>query len=280
MVPVMPPDPALPFDPVREESELREYLGGSYDHERLQRYQEQLDSEFESGGDEAAFYRSSQAYLYNLTAFAMTGTKLPYLTELTERVSSGSRLLDYGCGIGSDGLILLEAGYQVEFADFDNPSIAYLRWRLAKRGVEAPVYDLDKGVPSGFDGAYAFDVIEHVEDPFGFLSEMERRAGLVVVNVLEPEPGDQSLHHELPVSDLVRHATRKRLVGYRILHERSHLLMYEPEAGDPIRRALGIAQVARQRSRRGVERALETTRRATKRVLQSATGRRAWRRAS
>ena len=27
----------------------------------------------------------------------------------------------------------LEAGYGVEFADFDNPSTKYLRWRLAQR---------------------------------------------------------------------------------------------------------------------------------------------------
>ena len=74
----------------------------------------------------------------------------------------GSRLLDYGCGIGSDGLMLLEAGYRVEFADFDNPSTEYLRWRLEQRGFDAPVHDLDKDVPDGFDAAYAFDVIEHV----------------------------------------------------------------------------------------------------------------------
>ena len=32
--------------------------------------------------DEAAFYRTSEGYLYNLTAFAMSGTKLPYLQTL------------------------------------------------------------------------------------------------------------------------------------------------------------------------------------------------------
>ena len=92
----------------------------------------------------------------------MTGTKLPYLRELARHVPPGSRLLDYGCGIGSDGLLLLEAGYRVEFADFDNPSTEFLRWRLERRGLDAPVHDLDKEVPDGFDAAYAFDVIEHV----------------------------------------------------------------------------------------------------------------------
>src|SRR5512143_1865233 len=108
------------LDPQREEAELRAYLGDAFDLDRLQRYQEQLDAEVTEIDDEQRFYETSQGYLYNLTAFAMTGTKLPYLRELVSRVPPGARLLDYGCGIGADGLLLLEAGYRVEFADFDN----------------------------------------------------------------------------------------------------------------------------------------------------------------
>ena len=59
---------------------------------------------------------------------------------------------------------------------------------------------------------------------------MERRARLVEVNFLEPEPGDQALHHELPVRALVGHAAAHRLHYYRVLHRRSHLVIYEPGA--------------------------------------------------
>jgi SAM-dependent methyltransferase len=240
------PAVALALDPAREESELREYLGADFDVERLWHYQEQLDAEVETVGHEELFYLTSKAYLYNLTAFAMTGTKLPYLQELVRRVPRGARLLDYGCGIGSDGLLLLEAGYRVEFADFDNPSVEYLRWRLAHRGLDAPVHDLAKGVPAGFDAAYAFDVIEHVPDAFAFLGEMEQRARLVVVNLLEPEPDDQDLHHELPIPELLAHVARHRLRHYALLHGRSHLVLYEPaNAGLPAR----LLNRARMRSR-------------------------------
>src|SRR5687767_6267439 len=174
----------------------------------------------------------------------MTGTKLPYLNELVRLSPLGARLLDYGCGIGSDGLLLLEAGYRVEFADFDNPSAAYLRWRLRERGLDAPVHDIDRGVPSGFDAAYAFDVIEHVEDPFAFLAEMEERAALVEVNLLAPVAFDQDLHHELPIRALVAHAARRHLVAYRVLYGRSHLVVYRPERGGPLARAAGLARVA------------------------------------
>jgi SAM-dependent methyltransferase len=239
------------FDAAREESELREYLGDAFELERLHRYQDQLDVEYAEIGDEQQFYRTSLGYLYNLTAFAMSGTKLPYLDEIEQRVRPPGRLLDYGCGIGSDGLLLLEAGYRVEFADFANPSVEYLRWRLERRGIDAPIHDLTEGVPSGFDAAYAFDVIEHVEDPYAFLGEMERRADLVVVNFLEPEPDDQDLHHELPVKDLVAHAAAHRLRHYRVVHKRSHLVLYEPTPASGPARVLNRARTiaVRRRSR-------------------------------
>lgn len=214
-------------DPAREEAELRAYLGDRFDQDRLWRYEDQLAAEFASAQDEDSFYRSSQGYLYNLTAFAMTNTKLPYLRELTRHLAPGARVLDYGCGIGSDGLLLLEAGYRVEFAEFDNPSAAYLRWRLERRSLHAPVHDLDAEVPSGFDAAYAFDVIEHVRNPFAFLDALERRARVVELNLLEPAAGEPELHHRLPIGALLRHVARHRIFGYRFLYGRSHLVLYD-----------------------------------------------------
>jgi SAM-dependent methyltransferase len=234
----------LSLDAPREQAELEGFLGASFRLERLWHYQEQLDTEFAAAGDEEAFYRNSVGYLYNLTAFAMTGTKLPYLRELVARVPPGARLLDYGCGIGSDGLMLLERGYHVEFADYTNPSTEYLRWRLTRRGLDAPIHDLDVHVPAGFEAAYAFDVIEHVPDPFAFLNELERRARLVEVNFLEPSPEDQDLHHVLPISALLAHAARRRLCCYRLFHGRSHLVLYEPRLATPTARLLNRTRIA------------------------------------
>jgi len=226
----------LEVDPVREEQELRDYLGAEFELERLRNYERTLSSEFEAIGDEARLYRTSRAYLYNLTAFAMTGTKTPYLRELERHLPRGARILDYGCGIGSDGLLLAEAGYLVDFADFDNPSTEYLRWRLKRRGIEAPVHDIDRDVPGGFDCAFAFDVVEHVDDPVRFLEEMESRAELVMVNFLESETDDQPLHRDLPVRELVDRAALGRLHSYRIYHGRSHLVLYRREPAGSLRR--------------------------------------------
>jgi SAM-dependent methyltransferase len=179
----------------------------------------------------------------------MTRTKVPYLEALCRLIPPGARVLDYGCGIGSDGLALIEAGFDVEFADFDNPSTAYLRWRLERRGLEAPVHDLDEAVPGGFDAAFAFDVIEHVPDARAFLGEMEARADLVEVNLLE-EDHDQPLHHPLAVGELLRHAAERDLRLYRVLHGSSHLVAYRPDRAGPARRMANRLRVAAVRARR------------------------------
>jgi SAM-dependent methyltransferase len=223
-------EPPLPsIDPEQEEAELRAYLGASYDRARLEDWQGQLEREAERLGDEQALYRTSEAYLYNLTAFAMTRTKEPYLRDLAELAPAPARVLDYGCGIGSDGLALAGAGYRVSFADFENPSVRYLRWRLARRGIAAAVHDLDRAAPpAGFDVAFAFDVVEHVDDPFALLARLESLADLVVVNFLAPEPGETRLHRELPIAALLAHARARGLRRYRRYHGRSHLVAYAP----------------------------------------------------
>ncbi|MFL5907872.1 MAG: class I SAM-dependent methyltransferase [Solirubrobacterales bacterium] len=243
---------AIRLNAARELQELREYLGPAYDHAKLQGYKALVENEYRESGDEGTFYRTSEAYLYDLTAFAASGTKVPYLRMLVAQLPARARLLDYGCGIGSDGLLLLEAGYEVVFADYDNPSTRYLRWRLERRGLDAPIYDLDREeVPGGFDAAFAFDVIEHADDPFAFLTELESRGGIVAVNLLEQDPRDTSLHRELPIQALLKHAVRCRLLRYARLHQgRSHLVVYLPEPAKGWQQVRSRAVLWRVRLRR------------------------------
>ena len=223
---------SIPHDPEGDLDELKRYLGSSYDPSRLEGHQTAVLEEHARATSDEELYRTSEAYLYDLTVFAMSGTKLPYMRDLAALVPPPAHLLDYGCGIGSDGLRLIEAGYRVSFADFDNPSTRYLRWRLQQRGIDAMVHDLDAGPPpNGHDAAYCFDVIEHVPDPFEFLGLLERTGDLVCVNFLREVEDDIDLHHPLPIGRLLRHAAWRGLVRYRRYHGRSHLVLYRPAAG-------------------------------------------------
>ena len=232
------------IDPDREVAELRAYLGDAYDEGKLQRHQAEIEEELARTGDEQRFYRTSEAYLYDLTAFATWGVKQPYLDTITELVAEGARLLDVGCGIGSDGLALIEAGYAVTFADFDNPSTRYLRWRLEHRGLAAAIVDLDEQpLPAGQDLAYAFDVIEHVDEPTDLLDRMEASATTVVVNLLEPAAGDPSHHRDLPIPDLLARAARHRVRAYAVHHGRSHLVAYDSAPAGALTRLRSRARV-------------------------------------
>lgn len=210
-----------------ELDELRHYMGASFDLDLLHNHVQAVDEEEHASVDEPTFYRTSRMYLYDLTAFAMSGTKRPYLNDLRRFVAPGSHVFDYGCGIGSDGLRLSRDGYNMAFADFANPSTTYLRWRLARRGLECPVYDIDSDeMPTGFDAAFALDVIEHVDDPFAFLAKLESSSSIVMVNFLEPDAGDTHLHRPLPITALLDHAESRGIMRYRRYHGRSHLVIY------------------------------------------------------
>lgn len=234
------------FEAEQELAELKDYLGADFDLMRLWRHRQEVDEEEDRAPDETTFYKTSTAYLYDLTAFAMSGAKRPYREEIMRRIGPGSRLLDYGCGIGSDGLRFREAGYVVDFVDFDNPSTRYLKQRLARRGIEAVVYDVEADKPAGYELAYCFDVIEHVDDPFRFLADIEATAELVAINFLEPVPDDVHVHKPLPIRELLDYVSARGLIHYSVHHAgRSHFVIYHSTQTDPLRRLLG--RVRRQR---------------------------------
>lgn len=216
-------------------AELMDHLGDRYDPMLLVHSEAELEREEAEHPSEDAFYRASEVYPYDLAAFEVSPTKEPYHRLLLRHLGPGARVLDHGCGIGSDGLALADAGCQPAFADFDNPSTRFLRYRLERRGIEADVYDIDRDVPGGFDAVVSYDVIEHLDDPFGYLERLETLGRIVSVNLLEPDPHDTHLHKPLPVADLLDHVASRGLLEYRRCHGRSHVVVYEPGAASPRR---------------------------------------------
>lgn len=210
------------------EQELRAYLGDGFDKSLLIGHRDAVDEEEEAAPDDITFYRTSSTYLYDLTRFAAWGTKEPYLAQVRRILPRDSQLLDYGCGIGNDGLRFLDDGYRVDFADFANPSTQYLRWRLDRRsaGSTSQVFDVEGEIPGGYDLVFSFDVIEHVDDPHAFLDRLESLGRLVGVNFLEPDPADTHLHRPLPIPRLMARAAKQGIGYYHCYEGRSHFVVY------------------------------------------------------
>jgi len=214
--------------------ELKEYLGNAFRPEFCADTAGLVQREFEQFEDPESFYRHSTAYLYDLTAFELSETKRPYLEVVKRYATAGDAILDYGCGIGSDGLLLLEAGYRVSFADFRNPSIDYLKWRLHRRNLDRPVYDIEQDAIPKHHLVYSFDVIEHVPDAKKFLDRLAGLADKVVLNFLEvhlEESSNQNRygpHNLLDIPELLRYLTERfGLLYHKVFHQISHLVVFD-----------------------------------------------------
>lgn len=109
----------------------------------------------------------------------------PELLKLA-REHGATSAIEYGCGIGSDGLALNDAGLDLSFMDYRGPVMDYLRWRLCQRGLTEDLltYVGEDEVPAA-DMIFALDVFEHVPEPETLAEVLAGRARkLLVYNVL------------------------------------------------------------------------------------------------
>lgn len=100
------------------------------------------------------------------------------------------RVLDYGAGIGSPGILLARHGFEVSLADIARPLLEFSRARLTQRGIEASYYLLPGQRPprSTFDLVLCTDVLEHVPDPERVVNEIAgylRTGGVLVATLYE-----------------------------------------------------------------------------------------------
>jgi hypothetical protein len=59
------------------------------------------------------------------------------------------------------------------------------------------------------------------------LEAMERRATVVMVNLLDEESDPEHPHHrQLPIEAIVKRAKQRGLLLHRVYHGRSHLVAY------------------------------------------------------
>jgi 2-polyprenyl-3-methyl-5-hydroxy-6-metoxy-1,4-benzoquinol methylase len=87
--------------------------------------------------------------------------------------NSKSKVLDVGCGTGEISLKISEIGHNPVGLDFSKVALDVAK----SQGVNCTWCDLDTGInqpSSSFDIVWAGDVVEHVFDPIGLISEVDR----------------------------------------------------------------------------------------------------------
>lgn len=93
----------------------------------------------------------------------------------------GKRVLEIGCGIGTDTLNFARAGASVTAVDISEESLRVARQRLAASGLgnvvfcQANAEDLDQVVrPGAYDLVYSFGVIHHTPRPERVMEQIRR----------------------------------------------------------------------------------------------------------
>lgn len=223
--------------------ELALYLGPAFERDWMHGKDAAIAEEFQACGNPAVFYEQSQRYLYHLTAYFLEGWKqigYSFLFQAMAYLGRRPSILDYGCGIGSDGLWLLDAGATVNFADFDNPCRAYLAWRLAQRQtpIVSQIYDVTDDIPR-HDIVWCMDVLEHLPpmEQAQLLGRLGRLGRFVVMNLVDDKTADGQVHHPVAVEALTEalDATAKS-VTFMDMHKKrdgSRVRFLTWEVGDP-----------------------------------------------
>lgn len=218
----MPPDGCL--HPLWVE--LACYLGKNFRGDWCGSEDSLVQEEFQRYSSADAFYRDSDIYLYHLIGYWLEGYKRPahaWVLQATGNIRAS--ILDYGCGIGCDGIAFLDAGFDVDFADLPSRSIEFLRWRLRNRmHMVAKIYLLEPGIVlPQHDICWCMDVLEHLppHEHEGFLDHLATLGSSVVLNLIDDKSADGSVHHPVDIDHLTAYVHQHWDMAYQDYYVRA-----------------------------------------------------------
>jgi SAM-dependent methyltransferase len=132
------------------------------------------------------FYQTTSHYIYNSIIFNYSGDRYDFHTDFKNLKNKYDiqSVIDYGCGVGTDGMMMLDLGLKVTFVDFDSPTLEFLKFRINKRNFSPSQYEIVdvqqlKSKPIQSDLFWSIDVIEHMREPtdiFNAIGEKTRVA--------------------------------------------------------------------------------------------------------
>lgn len=151
------------------------------------------------------FYKDTNYYLFDLTNYEASPAKSAYYTEMRRfyKANKCETLLDYGSGIGSDIIGMLDCNpKQIIAIDVPGPHSEYMLWRFKKRGILDRVKFItiaDDGMPQGpapeCDFGICIAVLEHVPDPRAALRYLINSCKAFALKV-DPTKDGNPMHFE------------------------------------------------------------------------------------
>jgi Methyltransferase domain len=117
-----------------------------------------------------AFYKQTVNYIYDLGQWHLydTAFKRPRdlaLVQSAKQLGFVHTILDFGCGVGFNSVLLAKAGFKVTLADVDGKSLDLAVLRMKRLGLPYEVWKTDvEPMPpeKTYDLIVALDVLEHL----------------------------------------------------------------------------------------------------------------------
>lgn len=159
-----------------------------------------------------SFYQNADLYIWELLQWHASPARAPYweaLAYLAEHFSPDAgfrRVLDLGAGVGTDGLFLAGAGYDVTLMDIDGPAFRFAQHRFTRRGLSGRFQESRWPLPplgGPYDVIVCFDVFEHLPDPLEAARRLVRAlrpGGLLVQRAAFSDEGLHPCHLHANIS--------------------------------------------------------------------------------
>jgi SAM-dependent methyltransferase len=129
-----------------------------------------------------------------------------------QRFAGGPKMLDFGHGVGSTGLLFARHGFDVTLLDISEPMHRFAQWRFARRELNARFLlgARELTAHENFDVIVSLDVMEHLKDPLSAIRQMTgwlAPGGLLILNIafgLDPNQPEHLLSRRLGTLDAIR----------------------------------------------------------------------------
>jgi hypothetical protein len=180
--------------------EIREFLGDKYSLKSDHWLRQQVEWELDRGRE-----------LY-----------LEFVREVISGRGGAGEVLDYDCGTGWAGLALAGWRFKPSFAGGKTKCVDFLRWRLKRRGLSYPVYDLNKAPRLPL--VVSFDSLLKYKSAWGAIEQLATAGEIVVFNLHSRWPIIQGSTCAVQVVPLVEQIRQEfTVLSYKIYNHYAHL---------------------------------------------------------